>query len=259
MLSDTRSKIDRDLSTFRRTALGIGAQLASPAIATQDDDIANGCRGSLRLVPDGTRKCVETGPVDLGQRIHAQDHDHLIGDLDGAMGPRGARPSLELRRRRGEIQALREDDRAPGEPDEDGTVLRMEAEEMRHTKGYEVPLPVYCRRFECGIAEMDQVLSGIGMDVLPEGFTVDGQTIGREAGEVRISSLSELRQIERDSEQKFRNGEGQIVAFREFSQDRGNRTRNVFTDTSYETGRSRKIEKPKTQSNLPISVRATKS
>lgn len=134
-----------------------------------------------------------------------------------------------------------------------------EAEEMRHTKGYEVPLPVYCRRFECGIAEMDQVLSGIGMDVLPEGFTVDGQTIGREAGEVRISSLSELRQIERDSEQKFRNGEGQIVAFREFSQDRGNRTRNVFTDTSYETGRSRKIEKPKTQSNLPISVRATKS
>lgn len=45
---------------------------------------------------------------------------------------------------------------------------------------------------------------------------------------VEIDSLSKLRQVERESEQLARNGEGQIVQVRAFAQDRSNRHTNVF-------------------------------
>lgn len=131
--------------------------------------------------------------------------------------------------------------------------------------GEDIPVPVYCQAeisddpaggpFVCG-AEMEQVLAGIRHDLLPESFViadVDGK------GERRISSLSELRQIERDSEQKHRNGEGQILNFRDFSQDGGNKRTNAFTGSSYETSRSRPIPKRRTVSDLPINVGTTKS
>lgn len=43
-----------------------------------------------------------------------------------------------------------------------------------------------------------------------------------------VSSLREVRKIERDAEQSFRNGEGQELHFRAFSQDRGNLDTNTF-------------------------------
>jgi hypothetical protein len=40
---------------------------------------------------------------------------------------------------------------------------------------------------------------------------------------VHIDSLAKLRQVERESEQAYRNGEGQPVVFRAWSQTRGNK------------------------------------
>lgn len=101
---------------------------------------------------------------------------------------------------------------------------------------------------------MEQVHTGIGVDLLPDSFII-GDVDGK--GARRISSLSELRTIERESESRARNGEGQILNWRDLSQDRGNQRTNVFTDTSYETARSRPAPRRRTRSNLPITVRST--
>ena len=45
---------------------------------------------------------------------------------------------------------------------------------------------------------------------------------------VVIDSLSKLRQVERDSEQAYRNGEGEPVRFRMWNQDASNRDVNTF-------------------------------
>ena len=47
-------------------------------------------------------------------------------------------------------------------------------------------------------------------------------------GPQAVSSLREIRKIERDAEQSFRNGEGQEIHFRAFSQDRSNMQTNTF-------------------------------
>lgn len=47
---------------------------------------------------------------------------------------------------------------------------------------------------------------------------------------VEIDSTSKLRQVERESEQLARNGEGQIVRFRAWEQDHSNMSVNVFGD-----------------------------
>ena len=119
-------------------------------------------------------------------------------------------------------------------------------------KGHEISLPVHC---ESCSERMDQVLSGVGADVLPESFEVDGETIGRGPGKVRISSLREIRAIERESEQRHRDKSGTLVNFREFTQDQRNRHTNSFEGTSYQTNKSRRVERPRTVSNLPIHVR----
>ena len=45
---------------------------------------------------------------------------------------------------------------------------------------------------------------------------------------VVIDSLHKLRQVEAESERQFRNGEGQPLRFRAYSQDRSNRDVNTF-------------------------------
>jgi len=48
-------------------------------------------------------------------------------------------------------------------------------------------------------------------------------TINRDGQRVVIDSLSTLRAVERDSEQRYRNGEGEPLRFRMWNQDRSNR------------------------------------
>lgn len=124
-------------------------------------------------------------------------------------------------------------------------------------KGEEYPLPVHC---ENGCGTMEQPLSGIGKDLLPESFLVDNETLGLgDGGQTRISSLRELRTIERESERRFRDRAGQIVNFRAFTQERGNSKTNSFEGSSYQTGRSTRPERRATVSNLPINVRPVRS
>lgn len=53
-----------------------------------------------------------------------------------------------------------------------------------------------------------------------------------------ISSLHQLRSIERDSEQRQRNGEGQALRWRDYSNDRSNGDRNSFGPTPAEQTRA---------------------
>lgn len=134
-------------------------------------------------------------------------------------------------------------------------------------KGEEISLPVHCGRLntldndehEICMAAMDQVHEGIQNDLLPDGFEVDRETLGEAGGgKRRIATLSEIRRIERDSLRRHeadphRNAP---LVFRDFSQNRSNRHVNSFKDTNYERSRSTRVQRPKTQSGMPISIRA---
>lgn len=83
----------------------------------------------------------------------------------------------------------------------------------------------------CGDCQVQTVwIPKIGrMDALEpfqEFSTFDGQN-----RPVLIDSLHKLRQVERESEQQARNGEGQPLVWRQYSQDRSNR--DVHTLGSY--------------------------
>lgn len=135
-------------------------------------------------------------------------------------------------------------------------------------KGDETGMPVLCHaphplgddpHTPC-LAAMDQVLLGITNDLLPASFgEVDGETIGRGPGKVRFSSLRELRKVERDSRIKHEAEPTKHAPFlfREFSQGRSNRDVNAFKNSTYERSYSRKVQKPKTVSGLPISVKTS--
>lgn len=136
-------------------------------------------------------------------------------------------------------------------------------------KGDETGLPVICGSISQDVneyaglcrGEMDQVLTGITHDLLPASFgEVDGETIGRGPAPVRISSLRELRKIERDSRIRHEAEPTKFApyVFREFSQGHSNRDVNAFKGSALERSFSRKVQKPTTQSGLPISV-TTKS
>lgn len=61
-----------------------------------------------------------------------------------------------------------------------------------------------------------------------QSFTID---YGK--GPVEITSLAQLRSIERGSERAFRNGEGAPLVFRAFSQDGSNYDVNTLKDVGY--------------------------
>jgi hypothetical protein len=139
-------------------------------------------------------------------------------------------------------------------------------EERRLYKGQEERLPQICSTVPtdpdvyAGICrgQLETVLGGVANDLLPNDFVVDLETLGMGRGHQRISSLSEIRTIERESEKRHRNGEGQIVAWRDLSMNRNNRERNTFEGSSYQTGKSRLPPRRTTQSGLPIQVSATR-
>lgn len=51
---------------------------------------------------------------------------------------------------------------------------------------------------------------------------------------IHVDSLRKLRQVERDSEAMARNGEGQPMVWRQYSQDRTNRDVNTFGENPFE-------------------------
>jgi len=73
-----------------------------------------------------------------------------------------------------------------------------------------------------------------GKDVLSEFFTIDVHD-GHTHYQRRVSSLSELRAIERESERHARNEPGCTpLVFRDFSQGHSNRATNALSRTEYD-------------------------
>lgn len=116
--------------------------------------------------------------------------------------------------------------------------------------GQEIRLPETCRK--CG-SVMTWAPVSSQTDLLKQDFVINIDGTDR-----RVSSLTELRAIERDSLRKAANGEGAPHVFRGFSQDRSNRDVNTLKGSSFETNRQVPIDRnPRvTQSGMPISVRA---
>lgn len=82
----------------------------------------------------------------------------------------------------------------------------------------------------CGYGVLMDWIPAASFDLRSDGsegfakFTIyDGQN-----RRVEIDSLHKLRQVERESEQQYRNGEGQPLRFRMWNQDRSNRDVNSF-------------------------------
>ncbi|HET9258287.1 MAG TPA: hypothetical protein VFO16_24240, partial [Pseudonocardiaceae bacterium] len=92
-------------------------------------------------------------------------------------------------------------------------------------------------------------------DLFPQDFVIDVDD-GHTWYKQRVSSLTELRTIERESERHARNEpKCTPLVFREFSQSRSNRLVHTLTDTSYERGRAKKPV-TRTQSGQRIVARA---
>lgn len=62
-------------------------------------------------------------------------------------------------------------------------------------------------------------------------FTAFDTTDGR-GNRVRITNLRDLRKLEKESEQQYRNGEGQPMVFRRWAQDDSNRDVHTLGDPS---------------------------
>lgn len=123
-------------------------------------------------------------------------------------------------------------------------------EECRAYRGQERRLPEMCPI--CRVS-MVWTPTASATDLLREDFIID---VGE--GPRRVSSLSELRGIERSSLRKAANGEGAALNFRGFSQNRSNKDRNSLAGTSLETNRQIPMAeiRRRTTSGLPITVRA---
>lgn len=117
-------------------------------------------------------------------------------------------------------------------------------------KGHEEMLPEYCegehtmasaggRAWHLSLSPME-VVPGFNHDLTLTDFDVDMETLtdGRVQGKQRISSLHEIRQIENESLRRHANGEGQPMIFRDFSQNKSNRSVHTLTGTPYEKHRS---------------------
>lgn len=136
-------------------------------------------------------------------------------------------------------------------------------EERRVYRGQEERAPEVCGKVdhyaEVGLPKPSDHCQGImvwtpessATDLLREDFIVD---LGD--GPRRISSLTELRAIERDSEQRHKDGRGAIHIFRDLSQNSSNRHVNTLSGSSYEKNKSFRPPARVTSSGLPLSVRS---
>lgn len=121
-------------------------------------------------------------------------------------------------------------------------------EETRDYRGQEMRLPEVCG--PCGVT-MVWTPTQAANDLLGENFTIN---IGQ--GDQKISAMSELRTIERDSLRRAGNGEGAPHIFRGFSQNKSNRDVNTLKGSSFEKAKQVPVNR-KTQSGQDITARAT--
>ena len=109
---------------------------------------------------------------------------------------------------------------------------------------------VFTTPFYCGCGAILVWIPKVGrMDALEpfQRFEVtvrDPATGGNQ--QVTIDSLHKLRQVERESEQRARNGEGQPLVWRDYSQDASNRdVHTLGTDPSFSAADLRKLRAAK--------------
>lgn len=134
------------------------------------------------------------------------------------------------------------------------------AEIDRKYKGEELRLPEICSAkvtypnlfgaYVCCLAEMVWTPTQASNDLLGENFIVD---VGN--GPLKLSSLTEVRNLERGSLRKAANGEGAPLNFRHLSMNSSNRDSNSLKGSTYETGKQIPFSQ-KTQSGQPIRARA---
>lgn len=77
----------------------------------------------------------------------------------------------------------------------------------------------------CG-AKMDYFPEGARVSLMSEDFSID---VGD--GPLRLRSITEIRNFERESHQRYANGEGAPYNLRVFSQDRSNEDKNTFGES----------------------------
>lgn len=133
-------------------------------------------------------------------------------------------------------------------------------EETRDYRGQEMRLPEICNKFWAAddyfpdgycLGVMVWTPTQAANDLLGEHFVIN---IGQ--GEQKISTMTELRTIERDSLRRSANGEGAPHIFRGFSQNKSNRDVNTLAGSSFEKAKQVPVNR-KTQSGQDITARAT--
>lgn len=93
--------------------------------------------------------------------------------------------------------------------------------EPDYSRGYKVTstvlIPEHCAQ------RMRWIPQPVGVDTFTP-FTIQ-ETIRGRVESITVDSLSKLRQVERESAQRYKNGEGRQLNWRDYSQDASNRDR----------------------------------
>jgi hypothetical protein len=121
---------------------------------------------------------------------------------------------------------------------------------------YDVPVTVGAqagapRCVVCG-QPLDWVPAAPAMDFGPSGgagfkaFTIDEEIRG-ETQRIEIDSLAKLRRVERESEQRARNGEGRPLVWRDYQQGRSNRDVHTLSTNLADPHGVRETIQPKVQ------------
>jgi hypothetical protein len=98
-------------------------------------------------------------------------------------------------------------------------------EETISVARFPVGMPVLITCQVCA-EPMDYFPEGARTSLMKEDFSID---VGH--GPIRLRSISEIRAFERESHQRYANGEGAPYNLRAFSQDDSNRDRNTFGES----------------------------
>lgn len=128
-----------------------------------------------------------------------------------------------------------------------------------------VPIALGARAAEVRCPQCDQPAEWVPQVGRMDNYDVNGSfttTVRQPDGSykpVTVSGLSGIRKLERETEQAYRNGEGQPMRWRAYSQDRGNQYENSFgPDPSQKptrtTVRGEKLTVRRRGGDAPVSI-----